>query len=407
MNSLRDIKTGFLVTFVVVLIGSFALAALSYSILLNTRDAQLKAMAAMLTPTPSAPVTQPTPAGTGTPAYPPPVSPASILGVVADTQKPFQNIPWVRVSYATCVGSSQGEALKNTVAQFHRLGVRVMLSLCQWATDARLFDTSIMNDAAQAGADAVQCGNEQMKSGQFNRYVSPAIFAKFFDMCGQAMHAVRPGIPIILGSLDPHVGGIDYQPLLDQVHYLNQMQVAMNTTVHPGGNWNWRSQIVGLIDSWHNGYPNQSTNSLYNLYLFWAQQFGVNLNSGALGQHLWVIEGTGCIYGCGIDSNSPYVVAVSHILTLITDVQTAMRYKVPFFYFSARDFSSQGAFWPMGIRDQNDQPKPLRQDLPMGARTLSLSCSSGSVTVSSQEQLLASMYSGCTLPGNYEAILTS
>ena len=103
--------------------------------------------------------------------------------------------------------------LKNTVAQFHSMGVRVMLSLCQWATDLRLYNTTIMNDAAQGGADAVQCGNEQMKAGQYNSYVPPAIFAKFFDMCQAAMHAVRPGIPVIIGSLDPHVGGIDYYPL--------------------------------------------------------------------------------------------------------------------------------------------------------------------------------------------------
>ena len=407
VNSLREIKSGFLITFAVVLIASFALADVSYTILVNTRTAQIKSIASALTPTPVATVLQPTVTGSGVPTYPPLVSPATVHGVVADTQIPFQGIPWVRVSYTTCVGSAKGAALKHTVAQFHSMGVRVMLSLCQWATDSRLYDTSIMNDAAQAGADAVQCGNEQMKAGQFNRYVPPNIFAKFFDLCGQAMHAVRPGVPIILGSLDPHVGGIDYQPLLDQVHYLNEMQIAMNTTVHPGGNWNWRAQTVGLIDSWHNGYPNQATNSLYYLYIFWAQQFGVNLNSGDLGKHLWVIEGTGCIFGCGIDSSSPYVVAVSHILTLITDVQTAMRYQVPFFYFSARDFFSQGSFWPMGIRDRNDQPKGLRQDLPLGARKLTLSCATGSVTVESQEQLLARMYSGCTLPTNYEAILTS
>jgi hypothetical protein len=94
-------------------------------------------------------------------------------------------------------------------------------------------------------------------------------------------------------------------------------------------------------------------------------------------------------------------------MTLITDVQTSMQYKVPFFYFSARDFYSQGTYWPMGVRDGNDHPKPLRQDLWMGARTLTMSCSSGSVTVSSQEQLLAKMYSGCSLPGNYRDILAS
>ena len=290
---------------------------------------------------------------------------------------------------------------------FHSRGVRVMLSLCQWATDDRLFDASILKDVAQGGADAVQCGNEQMKSGPANRYIPPAIFAKFYDLCQQAMHTVRPEIPIILGALDPQVGGIDYYPLLQQVSYLNAMQDAMNASVHPGGNWKWRSQILGLIDSWHNGYPNQSTNSLYYLYLFWAQQFGVHLNSGDLGKHLWVIEGTGCIYGCGINSSSPYVVAVSHILTLITDVQTTLRYRVPFFYFSARDFYGSGVFWPMGVRDSNDKPKPLRQDLPMGARTLSMSCTSGSVTVSTQEQLLARLYNGCTLPNNYTGILTS
>jgi hypothetical protein len=88
-------------------------------------------------------------------------------------------------------------------------------------------------------------------------------------------------------------------------------------------------------------------------------------------------------------------------------VQTTLHYRVPFFYFSARDFSSQGQFWPMGVRDIKDRPKPLRQDLPMGARTLTMSCASGSVTVATQEQLLAKLYDGCALPGNYIGVLTS
>jgi hypothetical protein len=282
-----------------------------------------------------------------------------------------------------------------------------MLSLCQWASDSHLFDPTILNDAAQAGADAVQCGNEEMKFGTYNRGVQPNVFARFFDLCQQAMHAVRPGIPVIVGANDPHVGGIDYQPLVEQANYLDAMQTAMNTSVHPGGHWNWRNQIIGLIDSWHNGYPNSSVNSLYGLFLFWAQQFGVDLNSGALGKHLWVIEGTGCIYSCGINSSSTYVVAVSHILTLITDVQTTMRYQVPFFYFSGRDFYGAGAFWPMGVRNASGNPKPLRQDLSMGARTLSMSCASGSITVTTQEQLLARLYAGCRLPGDYISTLTS
>src|SRR6266704_7119 len=403
MQKIMQRRTMLLLT--VVLLASVVLASCGSQ---NTATTTKKRPAvATHTPKPTPTPTQdPKPTPDPTPTYPPVVSPASTLGIVADSQHPFTGIPWVRLGYKTCFGNTQGQVLKDTIAMFHSRGVRVMLSLCQWATDDRLFDASILKDVAQGGADAVQCGNEQMKSGPANRYIPPAIFAKFYDLCQQAMHTVRPEIPIILGALDPQVGGIDYYPLLQQVSYLNSMQDAMNASVHPGGNWKWRSQILGLIDSWHNGYPNQSTNSLYYLYLFWSQQFGVHLNSGDLGKHLWVIEGTGCIYGCGINSSSPFVIAVSHILTLITDVQTTIRYRVPFFYFSARDFYGSGVFWPMGVRNSNDKPKPLRQDLPMGARTLTMSCTSGSVTVSTQEQLLARLYNGCTLPNNYISILT-
>ena len=181
------------------------------------------------------------------------------------------------------------------------------------------------------------------------------------------------------------------------------------STVHPGGHWSWRSQTLGLIDSWHNGYPNQNTNSLYGLFLFWAQQFNVNLNNGGLGKHIWVVEGTGCYQGCGINAYSPYEVAVSHILTLITDVQTALRYKVPFFYFSGKDFffTVKGNVAPFGVLNVNGHPKPIRQDLRMGARSLAMSCSNGQVTVLDQEQLLAKLYAGCSLPSNYLSILTS
>src|SRR5437763_1851514 len=80
-------------------------------------------------------------------------------------------------------------------------------------------------------------------------------------------------IPIILGAMDPLVVPDDNAKLANQVQYLDAMQSAMNTSVHPGGNWNWRSQaILGLIDSWHNGYPSAATNNLYQLFAFWAQQ---------------------------------------------------------------------------------------------------------------------------------------
>jgi hypothetical protein len=404
VNPLKDIKTSAMIVFVVVLLGTFFLAALSYHLLVPTTPTLTAATStAPVATTPPVVVTT-----TSTANYPPPVPPASVLGISADAQTAFESIPWVRLGYYTCgTNNVQGDVLKKAVESYHRQGVRVLLSVCQWATDTRLFDTKILNDAAQGGSDAVQCGNEEMKSGAFNRYITPQNFARFFNLCEQAMHAVRPEIPIILGALDPHVGGIDYQPLLDQVKYLNDMQTAMNTSVHPGGNWSWRSQTVGLIDSWHNGYPSQSVNSLYWLFVFWAQQFGVNLNSGDLGKHLWVIEGTGCVRGCGINADNPSDIAVSHILTLITDVETTLRYKVPFFYFSAKDFFIGSVSWPMGVRDIRGLAKPLRQDLPMGARTLSMSCPTGKVTVVNQEQLLSKLYGGCTLPANYIDILTS
>ncbi len=111
--------------------------------------------------------------------------------------------------------------------------------------------------------------------------------------------------------------------------------------------------------------------------------------------------------GCGINADNPADVAISHILTLITDVETTLHYKVPFFYFSAKDFFIGSVSWPMGVRDIRGLAKPLRQDLPMGARTLSMSCPTGEVTVKTQEELLTKLYGGCTLPANYIDILTS
>jgi hypothetical protein len=140
---------------------------------------------------------------------------------------------------------------------------------------------------------------------------------------------------------------------------------------------------------------------------FWAQQFHVDLNGGELGKHIWVIEGTGCFKGCGIDVTSSYQVAVSHILTLITDVQTATRYHIPFFYFSSKDFVASGVAWPIGVLDMAGRPKPIRQDLPMGARKLMLSCPEGQVSVVDQQQLLTRLYNKCTLPSNYVDILTN
>jgi hypothetical protein len=95
------------------------------------------------------------------------------------------------------------------------------------------------------------------------------------------------------------------------------------------------------------------------------------------------------------------------VLSLITNAQTAMRYGIPHFFFSGKDFISVGIKWPIGLLDLNGNDKPLRQDLPMGARTLNMNCAGQTVPVQTQEDLLARLYLGCSLPGNYRTILMS
>lgn len=335
------------------------------------------------------------------------LDPGTILGIGTDPQTRYPGIPWMRLSYKTCgVDNLTGDALKAAIRSYQSQGVRVLLLICQ-PPPAHLFDTQYLNDAAQGGADAVQCGNEEMKyDPPLTNYVAPQNFARFFDLCQRAVQAVRSAIPVILGSLDPRVLPYDIAVLMKQVRYLEAVQFAMNTIVHPGGKWNWRSQIVGLIDSWHNGYPNPGINNLRMLLHFWASQFHVSPFNGDIGKHLWVTEGTACFKGCGLNPRNNSQIAIAHIITLITDVSTAMRYHVPFFFFSGRDFILGSVYWPIGILNANRHPKPLRQDLPMGARFLVMTCSTGKVKVVDQEHLLATMYQGCRLPGNAYYILT-
>lgn len=351
-------------------------------------------------------------------ALPPVTNLSQIQGIQSqgDATTPYPGMKWLRIGYPSCGwGNLSGQTLQNTIRSYHQQGIRILLTVCQPPnTSPNLYDTAPLNDAAQGGADAVQCGNEEMKQDPSVAflYLTPTQFARWYDLCQNAMHQVQPNIPVLVGSLDPHVGGIDYWPLVAQANYLNQMQTAMNTIVHPGGTWNWHTQTLGLIDTWHNGYPTSASNSLYGLFVFWAQQFNVSLSSGALGQHIWVVEGTGCFVGCGLDPTNAAQEATSHIITLITDVLTAKQANTPFFFFSGQDFVSAGMKWPIGVLDLNGNDKPLRQDLPMGARSLSMRCTtrSGKIkyeTVTGQEQLLATMYAGCTLPGNYIQILES
>ncbi len=330
----------------------------------------------------------------------------SILGIQSDAQTAYPGIGWVRLPYTTCGNSDlSGQTLRNTIKTYHSQGIRVLLTLCQPSLSG-LLDPAYLTDAAQGRPDAEQCGNEQIKNDPpWTRYVPPDLYASFYDLCVSTMHAVRPAAPVLLGSLDPQVVGPDNQALANQVAYLNAVQSAMNTVVHPGGNWSWQAQQIGLIDSWHNGYPLSTDNNLYQLFVYWAQQFQVSLTNGQLAQHLWVVEGTACIGGCGLNGNTQ--VAISHVITLITDVLTTLQYGIAFFYFTGKDFPLNNVLLPMGVLDVNGHPKALRQDLPMGARTLAMSCSSGTVNVTQQEQLLALLYSGCQVPSNYVSILES
>jgi len=332
--------------------------------------------------------------------------PGSVHGVALNALSTPAGIPWVKIAYPTCgAGNLNGSALQKAIQSYHNKGIHVLLIYCQ-PQPKQLYDTSLLRDAAQARADAVQCGNEQMKSGKYNNYVTPASFARFFDLCQGAMHAVNPAISIVLGALDPHVAGYDYKLMMGQVAYLNQMQTAMNTQVNRHGNWQWRSQIVGIINSWHDGYPSLSVNNLLGLFTFWANQFHVNLNSGALGQHMWVVEDTGCFRGCDNNINTNARIAIAHIMALIVDTQTTMRYRVPYFFFSDRDFISQKIYWPIGLETVTGQSKAIRQDLRMGSRAVTLSCARGRITVVDQVKLLASLYNGCSLQGNwYKALI--
>jgi hypothetical protein len=412
MQSPNRSKRKFLVVGVVVLVVSILVAMFAYRVAATLRTQVSPAS----TPSPvgrtasptQIPTLTPGTTPTPTPTILPNPDPAKVLGIDSIPPAFVPGLSWIRIDYPACGQGLSGTTLRNTIQRLHAQGIHVLLITCQSPNLSHLLNTTPLEDVAQSGADAIQCGNEQMKyDPPLTAYVPPDAFARYYDLCQRLVHAVQPNIPVLMGALDPHVGGVDYQPLVDQVNYLNQMQYAMNTSVHPGGNWSWRSHAIGLIDSWHNGYPNQYVNSLYGLFVFWAQQFGVSLDSGALGKHIWVVEGTGCVNGCGIDPYSPYEVAVSHILTLITDVQTTMRYHVPFFYFKTQDFVISGVLWQMGVFDLSGHPKPLRQDLPQGSRTLVMTCSGSQVRVADQPTLLAKLYNGCSLPGNYLSILTS
>ena len=83
--------------------------------------------------------------GTATPSRisPTPSGPEKILGIQGDasTTTSYPGIPWVRLSYPTCVSSNlSGQVLKDTIRIYHNQGMHVMLTYCQTSGDS-LFDT--------------------------------------------------------------------------------------------------------------------------------------------------------------------------------------------------------------------------------------------------------------------------
>ncbi|MBV9688501.1 MAG: hypothetical protein JO202_02205, partial [Ktedonobacteraceae bacterium] len=139
-------------------------------------------------------------------------NPALIHGIQGSPGELYAGIFWRRIAYPTCGwGTLKGQALRNTIENYHAHGIRVLLTVCQPSNSAPdRFSSAPLMDAASGAADAVQCGNEEMKNNDPSvsfLYWTPKDFARLYDLCEQAVHAVRPGTPVLLGSLDPHVGG--------------------------------------------------------------------------------------------------------------------------------------------------------------------------------------------------------
>src|SRR5579863_9547770 len=170
-----------------------------------TAIASKATLTSVITPSPSP--TQ-TPVGvTPTPTLLPAPNPASVLGIDSNPGQYFAGISWIRLGYPTCgFGYLSGAHLHQTMQNYHNLGLHVLLIVCQPASSGpSLLNPQLFADLAQSGADAIQCGNEEMKQNALTTYVAPPDFARFFDMCTRAVHAVQPNTPIILGALDPQV----------------------------------------------------------------------------------------------------------------------------------------------------------------------------------------------------------
>src|SRR5690348_1339306 len=153
-----------------------------------TTIASKPTMTPVITPTPIPPTK--TPAGvTPTPTLLTAPNPATVLGVDSNPGQYFAGISWIRLGYPSCgFGYLSGAHLHQVMINYHNLGLHVLLIVCQPAgSGPSLFNPQLFADIAQSGADAIQCGNEEMKQNALTNYVAPADFARFFDMCTRAV----------------------------------------------------------------------------------------------------------------------------------------------------------------------------------------------------------------------------
>src|SRR5271157_4209409 len=191
-------KSRFLIIALIVLVCSTLIAAFAY------RTATTASVMPSPTATKAVKIPIATPSLAITPTIQPsptptPIPSGSILGVESNLLTKYTDIPWVRYGYPTCgVNTLSGDALKTWITIRHSEGVHILITTCQ-VNGASLFDPKPLQALVESGADAVQCGNEQIKYDPGNTsYVPPAQFARYFDLCEHTVHAMRPDIPVLL-----------------------------------------------------------------------------------------------------------------------------------------------------------------------------------------------------------------
>ena len=160
MTFWNNTKRKYLILGVIVLVCSTLVATFAYR---TATSAKVSPTAVTIVKTPTTGITP-----TMQPTYPPTPTPTPlplgpILGVESNLSTNYPNIPWVRFGYSTCIANKlTGDALRTAIANEHSQGVNVLITTCQ-TRGASLYNTKTLQDIAISGANAVQCGNEQMK----------------------------------------------------------------------------------------------------------------------------------------------------------------------------------------------------------------------------------------------------